>query len=134
MGACTACHLVLRWWSGCRDLNPGPLRPERSALPSCATARSGLPLSPASLAGDWSLEQCSDHRRDLGRGGFVVLNDDLADPSFLDRLHPKGPVLVGVGGPRLRDLTGQIEDESGDRDVLALGNRDAEGLFHFVDV
>ena len=33
------------WWSGCRDLNPGPLRPERSALPSCATARSELPRS-----------------------------------------------------------------------------------------
>lgn len=26
-------------WSGWRDLNPRPLRPERSALPSCATAR-----------------------------------------------------------------------------------------------
>ncbi len=26
-------------WSGSRDLNPGPLRPERSALPSCATPR-----------------------------------------------------------------------------------------------
>ena len=25
--------------SGWRDLNPRPLRPERSALPSCATAR-----------------------------------------------------------------------------------------------
>src|SRR5438876_5631348 len=26
-------------WSGWRDLNPRPLRPERSALPSCATPR-----------------------------------------------------------------------------------------------
>lgn len=26
-------------WSGSRDLNPGPLRPERSALPDCATPR-----------------------------------------------------------------------------------------------
>ena len=26
-------------WSGRRDLNPRPLRPERSALPTCATAR-----------------------------------------------------------------------------------------------
>ena len=26
-------------WSGCRDLNPGPPRPERGALPSCATSR-----------------------------------------------------------------------------------------------
>ena len=37
----TGCHL-----SGWRDLNPRPLRPERSALPSCATPR----WSPASLA------------------------------------------------------------------------------------
>src|SRR3954453_17380298 len=28
-------------WSGWRDSNPRPLRPERSALPSCATARKG---------------------------------------------------------------------------------------------
>ncbi len=26
-------------WSGCGDSNPGPLRPERSALPGCATPR-----------------------------------------------------------------------------------------------
>ena len=29
-------------WSGWRDLNPRPLRPERSALPSCATPRDDL--------------------------------------------------------------------------------------------
>ena len=27
------------YWSGSRDSNPGPLRPERSALPYCATPR-----------------------------------------------------------------------------------------------
>ena len=31
----------IRFTSGRRELNPRPLRPERSALPSCATARSG---------------------------------------------------------------------------------------------
>ena len=30
-------------WSGCQDLNLGPLRPERSALPSCATPRLSVP-------------------------------------------------------------------------------------------
>ena len=30
---------ILRSQSGCRDLNSGPLRPERSALPGCATPR-----------------------------------------------------------------------------------------------
>ena len=46
------CHPCLRYnllpicpvwthpkWSGCGDLNPGPLRPERSALANCATPR-----------------------------------------------------------------------------------------------
>ena len=42
-------HLRTTWWSGCRDLNPGPLRPERSALPSCATARGEFPRSPIIL-------------------------------------------------------------------------------------
>ena len=34
------CRDTGRIWSGWRDLNPRPLRPERSALPSCATPRS----------------------------------------------------------------------------------------------
>jgi hypothetical protein len=42
-------HLLQLRWSGCRDLNPGPLRPERSALPSCATARGEFPRSPLIL-------------------------------------------------------------------------------------
>ena len=34
-------------WSGCRDLNPGPHRPERCALPGCATPRrvAGYPFA-----------------------------------------------------------------------------------------
>ena len=35
-------------WSGRRDLNPRPLRPERSALPTCATARQTV-LEPTTL-------------------------------------------------------------------------------------
>src|SRR5947207_11315896 len=31
--------------SGCPDLNWGPLRPERSALPGCATPRAGVQIS-----------------------------------------------------------------------------------------
>ncbi len=34
-----ATRLFCDMWSGCSDLNRGPLRPERSALPSCATPR-----------------------------------------------------------------------------------------------
>lgn len=29
----------IKKWSGYRDLNPGPLAPEASALPNCAIAR-----------------------------------------------------------------------------------------------
>lgn len=36
-------------WSGWRDLNSRPLRPERSALPSCATARCCFPATGDSL-------------------------------------------------------------------------------------
>src|ERR1700690_452398 len=115
MGACTACHLVLHWWSGCRDLNPGPLRPERSALPSCATARSELPRSPIILVGDRRLKLWSNDRGDFRLGRLVVLDHDLADPSTLDRLHSKRPVLVGVGGPGLRNLPREIKNESRDR-------------------
>src|SRR5487761_1090862 len=118
MGACTTCHLVLLWWSGCRDLNPGPLRPERSALPSCATARSELPRSLIILSCGCRLKLFSHDRRDLGLGRLVVLDDDLADPSTFDRLHSKRPVLVGVRRARLGDLAGEIEDESGDGHVL----------------
>ena len=35
-------------WSGRRDLTPRPLRPERSALPPCATARQPV-LEPTTL-------------------------------------------------------------------------------------
>src|ERR1700722_1648205 len=134
MGACTTCHLVLHWWSGCRDLNPGPLRPERSALPSCATARSELPRSPPILAGDRRIEQSSDDRRHLWRDGLVVLDDDLTDPSSFDRLHSECPVLVGVGRHSLRDLASEIEDKASERNVLPLGYRDTECLFNLINV
>jgi hypothetical protein len=84
MGACTACHLILLWWSGCRDLNPGPLRPERSALPSCATARSELPRSALILVGGWRLIQCSHERRQFQLDGLVIFNNDFTDPSSFD--------------------------------------------------
>src|SRR5215471_10164912 len=52
--------MALTWvlWSGWPDLNRRPLRPERSALPSCATPRRlperrevpGEPRTPGSLA------------------------------------------------------------------------------------
>src|SRR5580692_10944553 len=114
MGACDAFHLCTAWWSGCRDLNPGPLRPERSALPSCATARSELPRSPIMLLGGPISRQRSDDRWHLYWRRFVVFDDDLTDPTTFDRLHAERPIFVGVGRPGRWDLTREIEDESGD--------------------
>jgi hypothetical protein len=37
------------YWSGWRDSNPRPLRPERSALPSCATPRGNRASIPGAL-------------------------------------------------------------------------------------
>src|SRR5262249_20701774 len=38
-------------WSGCRDLNPGPLDPQSSALPGCATSRYSVRGRTAVLGG-----------------------------------------------------------------------------------
>ena len=54
--------------SGCPDLNWGPLRPERSALPGCATPRGGVRLAtfPAPIR-DGSTAMLSLRQRDGGR-------------------------------------------------------------------
>src|ERR1700738_2108194 len=39
--------IVFEFWSGARDLNPGPHGPEPCALPNCASPRRGLILSGA---------------------------------------------------------------------------------------
>src|ERR1700677_3381756 len=77
-------HLCTAWRSGCRDLNAGPLRPERSALPSCATARSELPRSPFSLLVAGAIEQRLDRARNLSLGRWVVFDYEFADASLLD--------------------------------------------------
>src|ERR1700722_7898291 len=127
-------HLRTAWWSGCRDLNPGPLRPERSALPSCATARSELPRSPISLAVGDLRKQRLDGARNLGFDMRVVLDHELADATLLDGLHAKRPVAVRIDSAGGRDLSREIEDETGDRDVFAFGNLEAKFLRHSLDV
>src|SRR5277367_4875388 len=113
------------WWSGCRDLNPGPLRPERSALPSCATARSEFPRSPLILVVDRKSLQRLNRRRDLGLGRRMKLDDEFTYATLLQRLHTKGPVAECECRSRHGDLAGQVEDETGDGHVLALGNRES---------
>ena len=64
-------------WSGWRDLNPRPLRPERSALPSCAT-----PRCPGSGA--------QSNRDSIAEGSPTHVNDGSG----------RRPMLVTVSGPR----------------------------------
>src|SRR6202034_1043882 len=91
-------HLRTAWWSGCRDLNPGPLRPERSALPSCATARSELPRSPISLLVDGRSKHSLNRARNFGLDRWMVLDDALTDAPFLDGLHAERPIAIGIDG------------------------------------
>src|SRR5438445_10137405 len=65
--------------SGCPDLNWGPLRPERSALPGCATPRGGTKSSRfrhrSVTAGRLS---CLHRQRRLKLMNSVILTGNLA--------------------------------------------------------
>jgi hypothetical protein len=74
--SCTHATPHFMSWSGWRDSNPRPLRPERSALPDCATARVQWEIncSPTQALqakmrwGNWDagrqqMKQCFDNRR-----------------------------------------------------------------------
>src|ERR1700688_148163 len=97
------------WWSGCPDLNRGPLRPERSALTK-------LRYSPRRVTSrlDESIRGGRPRRR-LERsfdlfGRLVALDHDFTDAPTLQRLHAKGPVALGVGVTRVRDFASQVQD------------------------
>src|ERR1700722_19580807 len=132
------------WWSGCRDLNPGPLRPERSALPSCATARGEFPRSLIILLGGSQRKQraiSSSHRpetlngaRYLGLERRMVFDHEFADSSLLHGLHAESPVSIGVGRSGDGYLARQVQHEPGDGDVLTFRRREANLLFDSVDV
>src|ERR1700688_2559169 len=110
MGAYVSFHLRTAWWSGCRDLNPGPLRPERSALPSCATARGEFPRSPIILLVGSQCRQRLNRARDLGYERWMELDDEFADATLLYRLHPERPIAVGEGGAGDGNLAREVED------------------------
>src|ERR1700677_2440640 len=127
-------HLCTAWWSGCRDLNPGPLRPERSALPSCATARSELPRSPLIILVTRIRPERSNRCVDHGLGGRVILNDEFADAPLFDGLYAKRPVAVRERRAGHRDLARQVEHEPRDGDVLTFGNLQSQLLFDPINV
>src|ERR1035437_11118788 len=64
----------------------------------------------------------------------MKFDDQFTDPSLFDRLHTKGPVAVAVDRAGDGNLSGEIEYEAGDGDVLALGNLEPQLLFDAIDV
>src|ERR687891_251848 len=87
-------HRVASSWSGRRDLNPRPQRPERCALPSCATSRLAQPVGGHGGPAGWD--------GGLAGAGVVGLLADLVDPLDLgvaeDELVVDG-VLVSEDEP-----------------------------------
>src|SRR3954447_1368194 len=67
--------------SGCPDLNWGPLRPERSALPGCATPR--------------QLRQGSDNRTMAARDEIIAYANELLDLDSFADYGPQGLQVVG---------------------------------------
>ena len=89
-------------WSGWRDLNPRPLRPERSALPSCATPR--------------ACRAIVAHRAGRRAPGYPHAGGSARDEGQQDRLGPAGEP----------DRRGRVGAEAG-RDVQPGGRSRASG-------
>ena len=65
-------------WSGRRDLNPRPQRPERCALPSCATSRavrqsSGSPRPTVRAGRGWSSSSVASGRQKNRNGAYLLV-------------------------------------------------------------
>src|SRR3954449_2746643 len=84
--------------SGWRDLNPRPLRPERSALPSCATPRSSLLVAATSFT--------LAHRWLETKSGFAAVADGV-----------RAGVVEGDQEDR-EGVEGEAEEEGVAEDVL----------------
>src|SRR4051794_7273528 len=85
--------------SGCPDLNWGPLRPERSALPDCATARGGLKGTEGS-AGDGVVvaqREAREQRLEAGLDREVLLIGVGAQAGTLDRLALADHLVHEIG-------------------------------------
>src|SRR5580658_1220338 len=143
-------------WSGCPDLNRGPLRPERSAL----TKLRHSPL-PAGTGGVVSLpERLGDvpgrddtgtrssirprsrrrhraaswrrlgHRRPLGR---PLPGEDAGDASLVHLGDAQVPVPDGQALALFWDVPEALEEEPAERDVLAVRDLDGQLVAHVVD-
>ena len=64
----------------------------------------------------------------------MVFDDEFTDAPAFYGLDSESPVPVGKYRTLAGDLAGEVEDESGGGDVLALRDRDADLLFHPIDV
>ncbi len=79
--------------SGCPDSNWGPLRPERSALPGCATPRAGQgsrSRNPSSALG------AVDSARMAPRDGIVGYANELLEIERFPEFAPQGLQVVGA--------------------------------------
>ena len=118
-----AVHTVLAFekWSGRRDLNPRPLDPQSSALPSWATSRCATRTDPPNPAGFHTLAQprgAWGHRRrradvaapaSRGRASAVLRPRHSPPRSCARGTYPRGPAHGGThlrcpahGGTHLR--------------------------------
>jgi hypothetical protein len=61
------------WWSGRRDLNPGPSEPHSDALPGCATPRQGAQYSAVVSTHDATERRRGALRRLGGRRGLAFV-------------------------------------------------------------
>lgn len=101
--------------SGWRDLNPRPLRPERSALPSCATPRfkRRQPIAPAVILAKLRCpRQCESALQWHDRSNFTSVSAGLL------RLHPWAlpPVVVALG---VDVVVATVVEQSDHRTVVA---------------
>src|SRR2546430_10453016 len=96
-------------WSGWRDLNPRPLRPERSALPSCATPRCGEEFS--GRRSGFARDQGEEGRfggagePDRGERGGAEAGGDVQPGVVVPGVQPAGAGTVdaAVGDQRAED-------------------------------
>ena len=137
-------------WSGCPDLNRGPLRPERSALTKLRHSPSPVPqrrrsVEPSRASGAGS--SSGGCGRPVGRtaaapavgvrsaparraaGAATTLATRRLSISATRSSQPSTVRLLALLG----DVAEAVEEEAAERHVLALGHVDAQPLADVVD-
>ena len=119
-------------WSGRRDLNPRPQRPERCALPSCATSRavrqsSGSPRPTVPTGRGWSSSNVASGRQKNRNGAYLLVprpgeTFTIALPMRISPLTSRdGERAVRHQGADARQAHLTAVGVSGDQQVVAEG-------------